>query len=188
MRRNNLVFLILAVGLSGCSTADKKLATIGSIQDREIVLEEPQGNLAIDEHKARKYYQEFLSITNDYQMYSQALRRLADLQLKIGEEKLSGEDQRTLQAGHQDTQASIRLYTTYLETHPNHPNNDQILYQLAKAYELDGQPGKSVVVKCCLRYAASVLPQKPIRISLPNIRILFFMKKRSINMAGPSSS
>ena len=146
MRRNNLVFLILAVGLSGCSTADKKLATIGSIQDREIVLEEPQGNLAIDEHKARKYYQEFLSITNDYQMYSQALRRLADLQLKIGEEKLSGEDQRTLQAGHQDTQASIRLYTTYLETHPNHPNNDQILYQLAKAYELDGQPGKSLEI------------------------------------------
>jgi len=146
MLKSNLVILGIAIGLAACSTADKNLATIGSIQDREISLEEPKDNLAIDETKARKYYQEFLSITNDYQMYSQALRRLADLQLKIGEEKLSGEDSRSLQAGQQDTQASIRLYTTYLETHPNHPNNDQILYQLAKAYELNGQPKKSLEI------------------------------------------
>ncbi len=147
MLDNKFIILFLVASLTACSSAEKKrLATIGTLKDREIKLEEPKGNLQIDEAKARKYYQEFLSMTNDYQMYSQALRRLADLQLKIGEEKLSGDTRKSLDEGQRDTQASIRLYTTYLETHPNHPNNDQILYQLAKAYELNGQPRKSLEI------------------------------------------
>ena len=134
------------MSLGGCSSNTKKLETIASIKEREINLEEPQGKLPIDEDTARKYYSEFLSITTDYQMYSQALRRMADLQLKIGEEQLSGDSQREVEEGQRDTQASIRLYTAYLESHPNHPNNDQILYQLAKAYELNGQPKKSLEI------------------------------------------
>lgn len=144
--RNSLL-AVLCLSLLACSTGRKQeLATIGSIQTRTINLEEPEGALSVDEDKARKYYQEFLSITTDYQMYSQALRRLADLQLKIGETQLSGEDAKSIEAGQRETEASIRLYTTYLETHPNHPNNDQILYQLAKAYELNGQPDKSLEI------------------------------------------
>jgi len=145
--RNSLYWLIsFSVALAACSTNEKKLETIASIQSRNIDLTEPQGELPVSEDTARKYYQEFLSITTDYQMYSQALRRLADLQLKVGEQQLSGDTQQDLEAGQRETQASIRLYTTYLETHPNHPNNDQILYQLAKAYELNGQPQKSLEV------------------------------------------
>lgn len=144
--RNSLL-AVLCLSLLACSTGRKQeLATIGSIQTRTINLEEPEAALSVDEDKARKYYQEFLSITTDYQMYSQALRRLADLQLKIGETQLSGEDEKSIEAGQRETEASIRLYTTYLETHPNHPNNDQILYQLAKAYELNGQPDKSLEI------------------------------------------
>lgn len=147
MRRNSLLLACLCLNLFACASGGKQeLATIGSIQTREIDLQEPQGALPIDESKARKYYQEFLSITTDYQMYSQALRRLADLQLKIGETKLTGEDAQSIEAGQRETEASIRLYTTYLETHPNHPSNDQILYQLAKAYELNGQPEKSLEI------------------------------------------
>ena len=131
--RNNLHWLLIfPVVLAACSTNEKKLETIASIESRNIDLSEPQGALPVDEDTARKYYQEFLSITTDYQMYSQALRRLADLQLKIGEQQLSGDTEKDLEAGQRETQASIRLYTTYLETHPNHPNNDQILYQLQR--------------------------------------------------------
>lgn len=146
MRNSVYWLLIFPVVLAACSTSEKKLETIASIESRNIDLSEPQGALPVDEDTARKYYQEFLSITTDYQMYSQALRRLADLQLKIGEQQLSGETEKDLEAGQRETQASIRLYTTYLETHPNHPNNDQILYQLAKAYELNGEPQKSLDV------------------------------------------
>lgn len=138
--------LSLLVLLGACSTDSKNLTTIASIKERDIKLEEPKSDLAVDEDQARKYYQEFLSITTDYQMYSQALRRLADLQLKIGEKQLSADETNEQVAGQRDTQASIRLYTTYLESHPNNPNNDQILYQLAKAYELNGQPKKSLEV------------------------------------------
>lgn len=146
MRSNHFLILATLLAVSACSSNSKQLETIASIKARDINLEEPQGRLPIDEDVARKYYSEFLSITTDYQMYSQALRRLADLQLKIGEKQLSGDTEHDLKKGQQDTQASIRLYTTYLESHPNHPNNDQILYQLAKAYELNGQPKKSLEI------------------------------------------
>ena len=142
MKSRHLIGISLCLGLAACSSNDDPLRTISSIESRSIDLKEPKGEVQIDEDTARKYYQEFLSITTDYQMYSQALRRLADLQLKMGEKKLS-EDETLDDEGQKDTQASIRLYTTYLETHPNHPNNDQILYQLAKAYELNGEPKKS---------------------------------------------
>ncbi|MGD8784124.1 MAG: tetratricopeptide repeat protein [Thioalkalispiraceae bacterium] len=146
MRNKHLLILITVLTVGACSSNSKQLETIASIKARDINLEEPEGEIPIDEDTARKYYREFLSITTDYQMYSQALRRLADLQLKIGEKQLSGESEQALEKGQRDTQASIRLYTTYLESHPNHPNNDQILYQLAKAYELNGQPKKSLEV------------------------------------------
>ena len=146
MARNSLLLGTLCLSLLGCASNHQQVKTIASIKTHEIDLKEPQGALPVNEDKAREYYREFLSITTDYQMYSQALRRLADLQLKIGETQLSGETQKSVEQGQRETQASIRLYTTYLETHPNYPNNDQILYQLAKAYELNGQPGKSLEI------------------------------------------
>jgi outer membrane protein assembly factor BamD (BamD/ComL family) len=145
MIRNSLL-LLLCLGLFACASNKQELKTIASIKSHPFDLTEPKGALPISEDKAREYYREFLSITTDYQMYSQALRRLADLQLKVGENQLTGETQKSIEQGQRETQASIRLYTTYLETHPNYPNNDQILYQLAKAYELNGQPEKSLEI------------------------------------------
>lgn len=145
MIRNSLL-LACCLSLLACAGNKQELRTIGSIKSHNIDLTEPKGALPINEDKAREYYREFLSITTDYTMYSQALRRLADLQLKVGETQLSGDSTQSIEKGQRETQASIRLYTTYLETHPNYPNNDQILYQLAKAYELNGQPEKSLEI------------------------------------------
>ncbi|MEJ2389800.1 MAG: tetratricopeptide repeat protein [Gammaproteobacteria bacterium] len=146
MCRNSLLLALLCLTLLGCATDKQHIRAIASLKDYPINLTEPKGRLPISEARAREYYREFLSTTSDYQMYSQALRRLADLQLKVGETKLSGDNKKAIDQGQRDTQASIRLYTAYLETHPNYPNNDQILYQLAKAYELDGQPDKSLEI------------------------------------------
>jgi len=145
MIRNSLL-IVLCLGLFACAGNKQELKTIASIKTHDIDLTEPEGALPINETKAREYYREFLSITTDYSMYSQALRRLADLQLKVGENQLTGDTQKSIEQGQRETQASIRLYTAYLETHPNYPNNDQILYQLAKAYELNGQPQKSLEI------------------------------------------
>lgn len=146
MRSNSLLLLPLCLSLLACASHTQQVQTIASVKPHKIDLKEPEGALPVNEDRAREYYREFLSITTDYQMYSQALRRLADLQLKVGEEQLSGDTQKSVEQGQRETQASIRLYTTYLETHPNYPNNDQILYQLAKAYELNGQPDKSLEI------------------------------------------
>ena len=35
---------------------------------------------------------------------------------------------------------AIRLYTTLLKAYPDYARNDQVLYQLARAYETTGQP------------------------------------------------
>jgi len=146
MNRINLLPVLCCLILFGCAGNKQELKTIASIKSRDIDLTEPNGKLPINEDRAREYYREFLSTTTDYSMYSQALRRLADLQLKVGETQLSGENQQSVEQGQRETQTSIRLYTAYLETHPNYPNNDLILYQLAKAYELNGQPNKSLEI------------------------------------------
>ena len=35
---------------------------------------------------------------------------------------------------------AIKLYTSLLKAYPDYPRNDQVLYQLARAYETTGQP------------------------------------------------
>ncbi len=39
---------------------------------------------------------------------------------------------------------AIKLYSTLLQAYPNYPRNDQVLYQLARAYETTGQPEKAL--------------------------------------------
>jgi tetratricopeptide (TPR) repeat protein len=70
-------------------------------------------------------------------MRADALRRLGDLSLESGElERMEAEVTRVDLGGAE----AIRLYTTLLAAHPDYPRNDQVLYQLARAYETTGQP------------------------------------------------
>ena len=39
---------------------------------------------------------------------------------------------------------AIQLYTSLLKSYPDYPRNDQVLYQLARAYETTGQPEKAL--------------------------------------------
>ena len=39
---------------------------------------------------------------------------------------------------------AIKLYTTLLKAYPDYPRNDQVLYQLARAYETTGQPEQAL--------------------------------------------
>jgi tetratricopeptide (TPR) repeat protein len=75
------------------------------------------------------------------QLRAEALRRLADLNMEAGE----GERMAT-EAGAIDAQGgeAIKLYTSLLKSYPDYPRNDQVLYQLARAYETTGQPEKAL--------------------------------------------
>jgi tetratricopeptide (TPR) repeat protein len=92
--------------------------------------------------KAMENYRQFLNLQNtDPRQRAEALRRLGDLNLESGElERMASE---VTQLDMQGAEA-IRLYGTLLKAYPNYPRNDQVLYQLARAYETTGQSDQAL--------------------------------------------
>jgi cellulose synthase operon protein C len=88
--------------------------------------------------RAMENYRRFLEMQHtDPKLRAEALRRLGDLNLDAGEmERL---EQEVTAVDLQGAEA-IRLYTTLLKAYPDYARNDQVLYQLARAYETTGQP------------------------------------------------
>ena len=92
--------------------------------------------------RAMENYRRFLELQNtDPQLRAEALRRLGDLNLEAGElERMQSEVTAIDAAGAE----AISLYSTLLKAYPNYPRNDQVLYQLARAYETTGQPEQAL--------------------------------------------
>jgi tetratricopeptide (TPR) repeat protein len=92
--------------------------------------------------KAMENYRQFLNLQNaDPRLRAEALRRLGDLSLESGElERMANE---VTQLDMQGAEA-IRLYGTLLKAYPDYPRNDQVLYQLARAYETTGQTAQAL--------------------------------------------
>ena len=93
--------------------------------------------------KAMENYRQFLNLQNaEPRLRAEALRRLGDLSLESGElERMANEVTRLDMQGAE----AIRLYTTLLKAYPDYPRNDQVLYQLARAYETTGQTPQALV-------------------------------------------
>jgi len=92
--------------------------------------------------KAMENYRRFLELQKtDPQLRAEALRRLGDLNLEAGEsERMESEvTQIDLQGGE-----AIKLYSSLLKAYPDYARNDQVLYQLARAYETTGQPEQAL--------------------------------------------
>jgi tetratricopeptide (TPR) repeat protein len=122
--------------------AAKKPATIKDLDaDQVDVNMDPPQN--VDANKAMDSYKRFLDLNaGDPGLRAEALRRLADLNLESSEserierELISNEGLRATEA--------IHLYSALLKTYPKYERNDAVLYQLARAYELDAQPDKAL--------------------------------------------
>src|SRR6187399_2106 len=139
----HLVFLtVLCAGLAfDSSAAKKKEKTIGDLTARPVVVQ-PEQKVEASSQRAMESYRRFLELQKtDPQLRAEALRRLADLNMEAGE----GERMAT-EAGAIDAQGgeAIKLYTSLLKSYPDYPRNDQVLYQLARAYETTGQPEKAL--------------------------------------------
>ena len=92
--------------------------------------------------KAMENYRHFLELQNtDPKLRAEAMRRLGDLNLDSGE--MQRLEQEVTAVDLQGAEA-IKLYTTLLKAYPDYPRNDQVLYQLARAYETTGQPDKAL--------------------------------------------
>ncbi len=86
-------------------------------------------------------YKEVLKNTDDPELRIQVTQRLADLQM------LSSEQQQL--AGKPDSryfEDTIKSYQALLAANPHRTDNDKLLYQLSKAYDLDGRGDDSLKV------------------------------------------
>jgi tetratricopeptide (TPR) repeat protein len=78
----------------------------------------------------------------DAALRAEALRRLGDLNLESSESERIERELATNE-GLRATEA-IHLYTALLKAYPKYERNDSVLYQLARAYELNAQPERAL--------------------------------------------
>jgi cellulose synthase operon protein C len=97
----------------------------------------------VDDNKTMDSYRRFLDLNaGDAALRAEALRRLGDLNLESSESERI-EHELVTNEGLRATEA-IHLYSALLKTYPKYERNDSVLYQLARAYELNAQPDKAL--------------------------------------------
>jgi TolA-binding protein len=113
----------------------------------------PPAEAAADRGRAIAGYRDFLGRTDDPILKAEAMRRLADLSLEAEEEKQANLPEAVAAAEpvaqevptsaqplpSDETGQIIRLYEERLKAYPYHPQNDQVLYQLSRAYDNAGR-------------------------------------------------
>ncbi|MDP8986211.1 MAG: tetratricopeptide repeat protein [Pseudomonadota bacterium] len=109
-------------------------------QQVEVNTDPPHG---VDTDKAMDSYRRFLDLNaGDAALRAEALRRLGDLNLESSESERI-ERELVTNEGLRATEA-IHLYAALLQAYPTYERNDAVLYQLARAYELNAQPDKAL--------------------------------------------
>ncbi len=142
---NNFIFVIsLAVAtltLTACASS-KQTATLDSLEDKEVVFAEIEpSKRQMNRKKVIDTYESVIAgkYGANEKIYQDSLRRLADLKLEAGVKKNSSQNSRIQSQSKVDLVSAIRQYNTYLDKYPNKESNNEIYYQLAKAYELLGE-------------------------------------------------
>lgn len=117
--------------------------TLADLPAPRVVVRKDAGNTA-SAALAMDNYRRFLELPDtDPVLRAEALRRLADLSLEGGEPDRLASGASLLDPGSAE---AIRLYTLLLQSYPDYPRNDRVMYQLARAYETTGQPESALAV------------------------------------------
>jgi TolA-binding protein len=135
-------WLALLFGLSVARGAGQNPPTIKDLdsQPAPISTDPPQG---VDAAQTMDSYKRFLDLNaGDAGLRAEALRRLGDLHLESSESERIERELVTNEGLH--ATEAITLYSALLKAYPNYERNDAVLYQLARAYELNGQPDKAL--------------------------------------------
>ena len=128
--------LLLLSAFAVLATAQEHERAIKDLKSRPVEVH-TDAQIVSSSAKAMENYRRFLELSKtDPQLRAEAMRRLGDLNLEAGElERMEHEvNQIDLQGGE-----AIKLYSTLLKAYPGYPRNDQVLYQLARAYETTRQ-------------------------------------------------
>ena len=140
-----LASVATACALSACSlfrpsnyTPDNE-PTLSTLATRKVEVDKDQA-VKVDEAKAIAAYRKFLDIAPAAPQRSEAMRRIGDLEMDSADaQSVAGVGGAASSAsGAPDYKAAITRYQDYLKTYPKDPNNDRVLYQMARAYEQSG--------------------------------------------------
>jgi TolA-binding protein len=134
--------LLAQICASPSAAANKNPPTIKDLdaQQPDVNTDPPK---SIDANKTMDSYKRFLELNaGDAALRAEALRRLGDLNLESSESERI-ERELITNEGLRATEA-IHLYSALLKTYPKYERNDSVLYQLARAYELNAQPDKAL--------------------------------------------
>jgi TolA-binding protein len=140
-----VTLVLIACAAPAClplaNAADDSNKTIKDLKSKDIQIHK-DSKVDASSSKAMDNYRRFLELQKtDPALRAEALRRLGDLNLDAGDiERLEKE------VGLVDLQSgeAIKLYATLLKAYPDYARNDQVLYQLARAYETTGQPEQAL--------------------------------------------
>ena len=134
-----LAFFVLL--LSACASDPPEQARIADLKTKSLPSPPPAAP-TIDAQAALKSYKTFLNVAADSLSYREAMRRSADVELETAEHLKSPTD--ATAPNQSSLKTAIATYLEYLDKYPGDDNNEKILYQLAKAYDLSGQMEKSL--------------------------------------------
>jgi TolA-binding protein len=118
--------------------------TTGTIKDLEskVVVVDKRAQINGSEGKAMESYRLFLDLASaDPLLRAEAMRRLADLELETAD---IDELQQNIEGLGDQATASVELYRQLLAAYPNYAKNDLVLYQLARAYEANGDADQAL--------------------------------------------
>ena len=167
MKARCLLILAPLFIMAACAQVKNDGATLKSLEHKSVIVEK---DTTIDgsRGKAKETYQSILESPVDQTVQREAMRKLADLSAEETElvvsDKFDQADQQhsqpdqgghgALTTGGADSQAAIKLYEGLLKNNPNSAKDEDILYQLAKAYEQNGDYEKTLetLTKFSLRY------------------------------------
>ena len=149
-----LGFLAIVALLQACAGNSASLApTIGDLpaietatpvqQQPDVSAINPQVSFEPDRQQLIKSYRELIDITPQGEGYGKELRRLADLELEDSMDTRLSEQENIAAQGEQLSKLAIERYEQYLQAFPGRPDNDLILYQLARAYAIDSKQKKA---------------------------------------------
>ena len=139
MRRQNpvntgfkLVALSVAISLSACSSQ----GTIADLEGDTIETEAGLDFNNLDHEQVRNEYQQLIDLVDDDYLKQQIERRIAGVHMLEGDANQTDVNAAPKQGYYRNAIAS---YVDILEKYPNSPDNAEVLYQLAKAYDMEGQ-------------------------------------------------
>ncbi len=129
--KNVVLCLVMFLGLMACSSQ----GTIADLEDDNIDSNSGLDFENLDHQQVRDEYKELLELVDDQFLKEQIQRRMAGVQMLESDDIQTRPNSAPKQGYYQD---AIKSYVDILEKYPNSPDNAEVLYQLAKAYDIEG--------------------------------------------------